>query len=321
MIKKILLAIFIVILIFITTTYFVGNYFYNYTFKKDLTLTEELVETQKESVDYRSVDYLKAEKWWQQIEKETLEITSFDNLKLKAYYLPAKEKTDKVVILAHGEEGSSITMALFSKYYYDEGFNILVPDNRCYGESEGNYIGTGFLDKQDYKSWIAQIVQKLGDNCKIVLHGISYGATSVTLLSSETTLPNVKCIIAEGGYSNLQELVNYRLNNDKHMPGFPIINAMNIISKQKQNYILSDVNVIDQVSKATIPIFYIHSQEDNFIPVYMAYKLSENTSSEKDLWVVDGNKHNTIFIENNEEYKTKVKEFYTKYIEQPENNG
>jgi len=172
----------------------------------------------------------------------------------------------------------------------------------------------GFLDKQDYKSWISKIVQKTGENSKIILHGLSYGATAVTSLASET-LPNVKCIIAEGGYSNLEELISYKLNNKNKLGAFPIVNAMNVISKMKQNYNISNVDIIKTVSNSNIPILYIHSKEDDFIPEYIAYKLFENTSSEKDLWIVDGNKHNKIFIDNNEEYKTKIKEFYGPKLE------
>lgn len=182
------------------------------------------------------------------------------------------------------------------------------------GESEGTYLGLGFLDKQDYKSWIATIVRKLGEGSKIILHGISYGATAVTSLASET-LPNVKCIIAEGGYSNLEELISYKLNNENKLPAFPIVNAMDVVSKIKQNYNISNVDILKNVSNSNISILYIHSSEDNFIPEYMAYKLFENTSSEKDLWIVEGNKHNTIFIENNEEYKAKIKEFYGPKLE------
>jgi len=132
MVKKIICIILLIIIVSLASLYFVGNYFYNSVFKRDLSLTQELVETQEETVNYRSVDYLKNEKWWDSLEKETLEITSFDGLKLKGYFAPAKEQTDKVVILAHSEEGASSTMASFAKYYYDEGFNILVPDNRSF---------------------------------------------------------------------------------------------------------------------------------------------------------------------------------------------
>lgn len=141
MVKKIICIILIITTILLASLYFVGNYFYNSVFKRDLSIARELVETQEESVNYRSVDYLKAEKWWNSLEKETLEITSFDGLKLKAFFVSAKEKTDKVVILAHSEEGSASTMAAFAQYYYNEGFNILVPDNRS------------FRRKRRYLSW------------------------------------------------------------------------------------------------------------------------------------------------------------------------
>jgi alpha-beta hydrolase superfamily lysophospholipase len=38
-----------------------------------------------------------------------------------------------------------------TKYYYEMGFDILKPDARGHGESEGGYIGYGWHDRTDYQ--------------------------------------------------------------------------------------------------------------------------------------------------------------------------
>src|SRR5690625_5525246 len=43
--------------------------------------------------------------WVDEQEFEHWELTSFDHLKLKGYYLPAKEPTNKTVVFAHGYLG------------------------------------------------------------------------------------------------------------------------------------------------------------------------------------------------------------------------
>ena len=80
---------------------------------------------------------------------EEVKITSFDGLKLNGYYLEAKTSTDKTAILAHGYSASAKAMGMFAKYYYEDlGYNILMPDARGHGKSEGDYIGFGWHDRK-----------------------------------------------------------------------------------------------------------------------------------------------------------------------------
>jgi len=291
----------------------IGNYFFNSFFKREETVAKELIETQEENVTYRNVEYLKSEKWWQGVQKEELNIASEDGTNLVGYFLQAKEATNKLVILAHGEDGASDTMALFAQYYYNEGFNVFVPDNRAYGKSGGDYSSMGWLDKKDYELWIDKLVEKIGAETQILLHGVSDGATTVSLLS-DIDKPNIKCIIADSGYSNLEELLSYRIKSKNNFEQFPFIHMASLVCKIRQGYYFSDVNVLNSVSNSKYPILFIHSKQDDIVPEYMAYSLYEKANCEKDLWVVDGNKHGTIFFTDNEEYKNKAKEFYSKYM-------
>lgn len=98
------------------------------------------------------------------------------------------------------------------------------------------------------------------------------------------------------------------------MPEFPIINVINIICARKQGYLFKDADVIKHVEGSKVPILFIHSNQDDYVPEYMAYKLYESANCEKDLWIVEGNNHGTLFFTNTEEYKTKIKEFYERYM-------
>lgn len=40
-------------------------------------------------------------------------------------------------------------MSHIGKRYAEKGFNVLVPDLRAHGESEGEIIGMGWLDRLD----------------------------------------------------------------------------------------------------------------------------------------------------------------------------
>ena len=38
-------------------------------------------------------------------------------------------------------------MGKLTKFYYDRGFDILLPDARGHGESDGDYMGYGWPDR------------------------------------------------------------------------------------------------------------------------------------------------------------------------------
>lgn len=76
--------------------------------------------------------------WVQSRPWEIWQIRSRDELKLVAHYLPAPYPTGKTAILAHGYTGKGKDMGRFARFYHEElGFNVLMPDARGHGESEG----------------------------------------------------------------------------------------------------------------------------------------------------------------------------------------
>ena len=52
----------------------------------------------------------------------------------------------------------------------------MVVDERAHGKSEGTYIGFGCLDRYDALQWMEYVVERLGEDCELMLHGISMGA-------------------------------------------------------------------------------------------------------------------------------------------------
>ena len=54
--------------------------------------------------------------------------------------------------------------------FSEKSYNVLIPSMRACGESDGEYIGMGWLDKEDLQCWINLII-KQNENTEIILHG------------------------------------------------------------------------------------------------------------------------------------------------------
>lgn len=88
------------------------------------------------------------ESFWEQGTPKT--IKSYDGLKLAGQMFIHPNKQNKWVICVHDYRSTGKRdMSHIGKRYAEKGFNVLVPDLRAHGESEGEIIGMGWLDRLD----------------------------------------------------------------------------------------------------------------------------------------------------------------------------
>ena len=138
--KKIIISLAaVLLLITVGTGIFIGNYFYNLAINpftsKDMIFgddddTEGEVE---EDVNWLVKNSNYTDKY----------INSFDNLKLHGYEVKNENKTNKWAIVVHGYTSEGELVSSKAKHFYEMGYNVLVPDLRGHGKSEGDYIGMG----------------------------------------------------------------------------------------------------------------------------------------------------------------------------------
>ncbi len=286
-----------------------GFYFYNYA----------IVPSEKSFITHQDKQSLKKltteEEWFRKKQNRTdYSLTSYDGLKLKAIYLAAEHKTTKNVIMAHGYTKSAEDMASFAKMYHDLGYNVLIPDARGHGKSEGNYIGFGWHERKDYLQWINKLITINGEDAQITLYGISMGGATVMMTSGEPLPKNVKAIVEDCGYTSAKEELSDQLKKMFHLPSFPLIPITSLITKLKAGYFFGEANALTQLKKNKLPILFIHGKSDTFVPFSMLEKVYQATSAPKEKYIVSGAEHAESYQKNPKQYKTKVAEFLKKYI-------
>ena len=245
-------------------------------------------------------------------DKEDVFINSFDNLKLHGYILKT-ENSDKWAITVHGYTNKAESMSAMAYKYHSLGYNILMPDLRGHGKSEGSYVGMGWHDRLDILKWIDLIIKENKD-AKILLHGISMGAGTVMMVSGEELPENVKVIIEDCGYTSAKEQLAYNLKTMFKLPSFPILNFCSLITKIKDNYFISEASAIKQLQKAKVPILFIHGDKDKFVPFYMLDKLYNACRSKKDKLIIKDVGHAKSESLKSDLYWNKVEDFIKPYM-------
>ncbi|WP_090866175.1 alpha/beta hydrolase [Oceanobacillus limi] len=308
--KRILLGTGIIVGIIIIGMIFAGNYFYNEGIKRgtEVELHREsdtvnvMATTEEQSIINEAID------WYNNQEPEVLEMTSYDQLVLKADYIENEESNGKAVILAHGYRGHRQQMDDLVKFYYDQGFSILMPDARGHGESEGDYIGYGWHDRLDYLDWIDMLVKEYGAK-DIMLHGNSMGASLVLMVSGEDLPKEVKGIVADSGYTTVKEELSHQLKHLYNLPPFPLLDITSVITKVRAGYTFGEASAIDQVKKNTLPLYIIHGDADELVPTEMAHRIYEAAGGTKELWIVPDAGHTKAYTVATEEFQDRIRGF------------
>lgn len=227
--------------------------------------------------------------WLKKQPYSTETIYSNDNLKLQGYQLLNKG-SNNWVILAHGYKSSIKSMLYAAKKFYDEGYNILLIDQRSHGDSEGKYIGMGWLEKDDLSLWINHIINQ-DQNSNIVLYGVSMGATTVMMTTGIDLPINVKCAIEDCGYSSLEAVFKDQAIKKYNIHDTRVFIGLYKLIKIKLGFDVKEASAINQLKKSKIPTLFIHGDNDLFVPCSMVYDNYNACISEKELYIAPNQGH------------------------------
>ena len=260
------------------------------------------IDLQKETLKQETTAFFKANPY------KITHIKSNDNLNLEGFYLD-NLPTDNWVLLIHGYRAKHESMDDFAKLYHDACYNVLLPELRANGNSEGDYVGMGWLEKEDVKLWIDWIIERQ-PSAKIIVHGVSMGAATTMMLSGDETRDNVKIFIEDCGYTSAWDIFANESKLRFNLPSFPILNLGSVLAKLKAGYSFKEADALKQVKKSTKPMLFIHGIKDDFVPFYMLDKLyNAKTKGIKDKFVSETAGHAEAIYADTSAYWAKVEEF------------
>ncbi len=255
--------------------------------------------------------------WFDEVKEltETLEITSYDGIKLRALLIKhADGEHKKLAVLQHGYWATPRAVQPYAKIFFDKGYDVLLPAARGHDISEGKYIGMAWLDRFDVMRWLNRAVELYGKDVKIALMGVSMGGATVIAASGMNPPEQVKCVIDDCGFSSQRDEY-YACLSKVHLPKslalFPLAAGVRLMC----GYSVYDADIVPLARKMTLPALFIHGEKDTFVPPELGKKLYEACGSDvKSMYLVPDAPHAAAYATDKETYTAKLTEFVDKYI-------
>lgn len=286
-------------------------YFFSFTFvKHDIGNFEDMNDRVNKPLEkYKDViqsgiDFIKS------LPFQWVETVSFDGLRLAARYLD--NKSDKTIILVHGYRSSALRdFSCAVKMYMDMGFNILLCDQRSSGRSDGKLITFGVKESRDVVGWVEFLNDRFAPK-RIVLDGLSMGATTVILACRFPLPENVTAVIADCGFTSPVDIMKKVARQSFKINGGFFIPFLDMACRIIGRFSIRNISTVDALKKSKIPVLFIHGIKDGFVPCEMSERGYNAAPEGSDILLIPDAEHGLSFLVDEQGVKNKLNEFLKK---------
>jgi alpha-beta hydrolase superfamily lysophospholipase len=245
---------------------------------------------------------------------ETIEITASDGTLLIGH-LHRAQNAKRTIIAMHGWRSSwAKDFCLVADFWFSNDCNVLFAEQRAHGESGGNHMGFGVIERFDCLDWINWAKNSEFQSTPLYLAGISMGATTVLMTAGFDIKGQVNGIMADCGFTSPHDIWKHIANNNIHIgySGF-YSSIVNDYCKKKMNFSPKEYSTIEAMENCEVPVLFFHGTDDNFVPIDMTFQNYKACKAPKKLFIVPGAEHGMSYVLEKEEYEKNVVEFWANY--------
>ncbi len=256
------------------------------------------------------------EKWLQQTKGMTFQeysITSFDGLRLFGRFYEY-EKGAPIELMFHGYRGTALRdLSGGVQRCFALKRSAFIVDQRASEKSGGNVISFGVNEHRDCLLWVDFLIKLLGPDVKIILTGISMGASTVLMAAGHPLPKNVVGVIADCGYSSQRDIIKKTIR-DMGLPVEPGYFFAKLGARIFGKFDLDGYTPLDGVKRCKVPVIFFHGEDDSFVPCDMSRENYAACASDKRLVTVKGAGHGLAFPVDPDGYIAHLEDFWENYM-------
>lgn len=240
------------------------------------------------------------------LQAELVRYPSLNGKKLVALVFKTDQKPKGTIVHFHGNYGNVSNHFPLSLFLLKHGFDVLAFDYQGYGASEGTPSPKNLLE--DGIATVRYAQSRLRNPATgVAVFGQSIGAATAIVVAAEESL--VKAVVIEAAFSGYRAMSRAALK--RHVLTWPLYPVFPLFLGRSYDA----VRHVQRISPR--PVFFIHGDKDDIVPVEMSKELYAAALEPKKLWIVEGAGHLEPRRKAAGKYEEEIAVFFEKALEQP----
>ena len=248
-------------------------------------------------------------RWTRSLPCEKMEITSHDGLTLRGKYYEYAPGAP-MELMFHGYRGNAERdLSGGVARCFALGRSVLIVDQRSCGESDGKTITFGIYEHLDCLRWVDFAVNRFGPDCKIILTGISMGASTVLMAAGNQLPKNVIGVLADCGFTSARQIMAQVIRT-MGLPPALVYPFVKLGARLYGGFDLDGDSALEAAAQFQVPVIFFHGDTDDFVPSWMSRALYDACKSRKELVLVPNAGHGLAFPVDEKAYLAALDDFF-----------
>jgi fermentation-respiration switch protein FrsA (DUF1100 family) len=235
-------------------------------------------------------------------------IAARDGVQLRASWAAPPAGFLRCVLVMHGVGDSRGSAMGFAPLFLGEGYGVLAPDSRAHGDSGGELITFGILERHDTLAWVRWMRSQ---GCHKI-YGLGESLGGAVLIQAAAEESAFDAIVAEGAFADIQDAAEDRLQ--KMVPvrllGGPLAWMVAVngrwYTRLVYGFDLAEASPLQAMPHVHSPVLLIHGTADDQTPPEHSKRLTAANPRMTSLWLVDGAYHTGAYARAPREFERRV---------------
>ena len=242
-------------------------------------------------------------------------IRSHDGLMLRGWFVRPERPNGNAVVLLHGVADNRLGVAGYGEFLLMQGYDILMPDARDHGESEGGLASYGVREAEDVHQWVDWIYGEQKPQCvfgfgesmgaAIILQSLKYEKRFCGVVA-ESSFADFR----EGAYDRVSEYTGSKTTFAARTLLRPAIEIGVAYARVRYGLDLLQASPRRAVEQSNTPVLLIHGKADVNIRPQNSEMIYRDSKGNVELWEVAGAAHCGAWSRDPKEFKMRLLNFF-----------